>query len=128
MTHSSSAVLGSARERKAPMKRVLVVFLVAGLAVALYASTAGGSQQAVTPAQFAALKKQVGTLQKQVKVLNQVVQVLAVCDFDSSVPITNSPALHVTSPGENPDAYLVGTNKACADAMNTPSGLHKLMH
>jgi hypothetical protein len=110
------------------MQRLLVVFLVAGLAVALYVSSAGGGQQAVTPGQFAALKKQVTTLQKNVKTLTQVVQVLAVCDFDSSVPITNAPALHVTSAGENPDAYLVGTNKACADAMNTPSGLHKLMH
>ena len=110
------------------MKRVLVVSLVAGLAVALYASTAGGSQQAVTPRQFAALKKQVTTLQKNMKTLTQVVQVLAVCDFNSSVPITNAPALHVTSPGENPDAYLVGTNKDCADAMNTPGGLHRLTH
>ena len=108
------------------MKRLLAVLLVAGLAVALYASTAGGTQQAVTPGQFTALKKQVTALQKQVKTLTQVVGILAVCDFDSSVPITNAPALHVTNPGENADAYLVTTNKDCADAMNTPGGLRRL--
>ncbi len=108
------------------MKRLLAVLLVAGLAIALYASTAGGGQQAVTPGQFAALKKQVVALQKQTKVLTQVVQVLAVCDFNSSVPITNAPALHVTAAGENPDAYLVATNQECATAMNTPGGLKRL--
>jgi hypothetical protein len=110
------------------MKRVLVVFAIAGLAVALYASTAGGGQQAVTPGQFAALKKSVTTLQKQVKTLTQVAQVLATCDFDSAVAVTNAPAFHVTNPGENPDAYLVGTNKDCADAMNSPGRLSKLLH
>jgi hypothetical protein len=117
------------------MKRLLIVFAVAGLAVALYASTAGGGQKAgVTPGQFAALKKQVATLQKNFttlqknsKTLTQVVQVLATCDFNSSVPVTNAPTLHVTNPGENVDAYLVGTNKECADAMNTPTGLHQLL-
>jgi hypothetical protein len=108
------------------MKRLLAVLLAAGLAVALYASTAGGSQQAVTPGQFNALKKSVVALQKQMKTLTQVVGVLAVCDFDSSVPITNLPTLHVTSPGENPDAYLVATNQECATAMNTPGGLKRL--
>jgi hypothetical protein len=111
------------------MKRVLVVCLIAGLAVALYASTAGGGQQAApTPAQFAALKKSVATLQKQVKTLTQVAQVLATCDFDSALAVTNTPTFHVTGPGENPDAYLVGTNKDCADAMNSPGGLSKLLH
>jgi hypothetical protein len=108
------------------MKRLLAVLLVAGLAVALYASTAGGTQQAVTPGQFNALKKQVAALQKQTKTLTQVVGVLAVCDFDSSVPITNLPSLHVTAPGENADAYLVATNQECANAMNTPGGLKHL--
>jgi hypothetical protein len=101
------------------------VFLVAGLAVALYASTAGGGQQAVTPGQFAALKKQVVTLQKQVKVLNQAMAIVFTCDLDSAVPLTNAPALHVTSPGENPDAYALTTSKECADAINSPSGLRK---
>jgi hypothetical protein len=111
------------------MKRLLVVFLVAGLAVALYASTAGGGQQAaVTPAQFAALKKQVATLQKQVKFHAQLIAVLGTCDFASAVPLTNAPALHVTNPGETTDTYVVTTSKECADAMNSPAaGFHKLL-
>jgi hypothetical protein len=104
------------------------MFLVAGLAVALYASTAGGGQQAVTPGQFAALKKQVTTLQKQVKVLNQAMAIVFTCDLDSAVPLTNAPALHVTAPGEGTDTYMLATNKDCADAINSPSSaLHKLL-
>jgi hypothetical protein len=117
------------------MKKLLVVFAVAGLAVALYASTAGGAQQAaVTPGQFAALKKQVVTLQKQVvtlqkqsKLFTQAIAVLGTCDFNSAVPLTNAPALHVTNPGEGTDTYMITTTKECADAMNTPAGLHKLL-
>jgi hypothetical protein len=119
------------------MKRLLVVFLVAGLAVALYASTAGGGQQAaVTPGQFAALKKQVVAqqkqivaLQKQIKLHAQLIAVLGTCDFASAVPLTNAPTLHVTNPGETTDTYAVTTSKECADAMNTPaSAFHKLLH
>ena len=110
------------------MKRILVVIAVAGLAVALYASTAGGGQQAVTPGQFAALKKQVASLQKQVKTLTQVTVALAVCDFNSAVPLTNAPSLHISNPGEGTDTYAVTTTKECADAMNSPTGLRKLLH
>jgi hypothetical protein len=111
------------------MKRLLIVFAVAGLAVALYASTAGGGQQAsVTPKQFAALKKQVATLQKQMKLAIEAIQVLGTCDFASAVPVTNAPTLHVTNPGEGTDTYIVTTSKDCADAMNTPGALRKLLH
>jgi hypothetical protein len=118
------------------MKRLVVVFLVAGLAVVLYASTAGGGQKAaVTPGQFAALKKQVATLQKQMaaqqkqgKLIVQAIAVLGTCDFDSAVPLTNAPSLHVTNPGEGTDTYMITTTKECADAMNTPSALRKLLH
>lgn len=110
------------------MKRLLAVLLVAGLAVALYASTAGGGQQAVTPRQFAALKKQVTTLQKQVKTITDAVLVLGTCDFNSAVPLTNAPNLHVTSPGEGTDTYAVTTTKECADAMNTPALRRALLH
>jgi hypothetical protein len=117
------------------MKRLVVVFLVAGLAVALYASTAGGGQQAVTPGQFTALKKQVATLQKQMKTaqkditdLKTVAIGLIQCDFNSALPLTNSPTLHVTNPGEGTDAYFVTTSKDCADAMNSPAArLHSLL-
>ena len=107
------------------MKRLLVTFLVAGLAVALYASTAGGGQQAVTPKQFAALKKTVVTLQKQVKLHEQAIIVLGTCDFNSAVPLTNAPTLHVTGPGEGTDAYMVTTTKECADAMNSPASARR---
>ena len=119
------------------MKRLLVVLLVAGLAVvALYASTAGGGQQAaVTPGQFAALKRQVATMQKQVKTLqtqvktlNQAMAIVFTCDLDSAIPLTNAPALHVTAPGEGTDAYMLATNKDCADAINSPSSaMHKVL-
>lgn len=117
------------------MKRLLVTFLAAGLAVALYASTAGGGQQAVTPGQFAALKKQVTTLQAQMKTarkditdLKTVAVALIQCDFSSAVPVTNAPTLHVTNPGEGTDAYVVTTSKECADAMNSPAARLKLLH
>ncbi len=51
------------------MKRLLVLLVTSAVAVGLYATTAGGMQQAVTPGQFAALSKKVTTLQKQVAVL-----------------------------------------------------------
>jgi hypothetical protein len=119
------------------MRKLVVVLLVAGLAVALYASTAGGGQQAaVTPRQFAALKKQVATLQKQMKTaqkditdLKTVAIGLIQCDFNSALPLTNAPNLHVTNPGEGTDAYFVTTTKDCADAMNTPAAaLHRVLH
>jgi hypothetical protein len=110
------------------MKRLLAVLALAGLAVALYASTAGGGQQAVTPGQFAALKKQVTTLQKNVKTLTQAINVLGTCDFHSAVPLTNTPSLHVSNPGEGTDTYAVTTSKECADAMNSPGGLHLHLH
>jgi hypothetical protein len=103
------------------MKRLLVLVAAAALAVGLYTTTAGGGQQAVTPAQFNALKKQVVTLQKQVKLHAQAIAVLGTCDFASAVPLTNSPSLHVTNPGEGTDAYVVTTSKECADAMNSPT-------
>jgi hypothetical protein len=118
------------------MKRLLVVFFAAGLAVALYASTAGGGRQAaVTPGQVAALKKQVATLQKQMKTVQKDIRDLKTvaigliqCDFNSALPLTNAPALHVTNPGEGTDTYMVTTSKDCADAMNSPAGLRKLLH
>jgi hypothetical protein len=108
------------------MKRLLMLLATAGISVAVYAATATGGQQVVTPGQFAALKKQVTTLQKQVKTLNTVAGVLATCDFNAAAPFTNAPALHVSAVTEVPDFYVVATSKECADAMNTPSGLKHL--
>src|SRR5205814_3255524 len=80
-----SAVQGSARERRGAMKRLLVLAAVVSLAVGLYATTAGGTQQAVTPAQFKALKAQVAKIRKD---LNTTTAVLAGCVMGSAVPIT----------------------------------------
>jgi hypothetical protein len=121
------------------MKRLLVLVATAGLAVALYAATAGGGQQAVTPGQFAALKKSVVKLQKDVKTLNTVVgsclfvQAVPVASFgsdtegyayvraDGSVIITS--ALDVVGQNETPQAWFVGTTTDCANSMNSGSAL-----
>jgi hypothetical protein len=119
------------------MKRLLVLVATAGLAVALYATTAGGGQQAVTPGQFAALKKTVTKLQKDVKTLNSVVgsclfvQAVPVASFgtdtegyayvraDGSVIITS--ALDIVGQNETPQAWFVGTTADCASSMNSGS-------
>ena len=73
MTLASARVRGPRANEGKRMKRLIVLVATAALAVGLYATTAGGGQQAVTPGQFAALKKQVGKLQKDVKTLTTVV-------------------------------------------------------
>src|SRR5262249_51594027 len=123
------------------MKRLLVLVATAGLAVALYAATAGGGQQAVTPGQFLALKKQVVVLQKQVKTLNTVV---GQCLFIQAIPVTvygtnggtegyvykqtdgstfPTTAFDVTAQGDTPSAYAIGTSADCANAMNSGGAL-----
>ena len=108
------------------MQRLLTLVATAGISVAIYAATATGGQQVVTPAQFTALKKQVTKMQKDVNTLKQVAVALIVCDFNSAAPLTNAPSLHVTATTEAPDFYAVTTDKQCADAMNTPSPLKHL--
>jgi hypothetical protein len=122
------------------MKRLLVLVATAGLAVALYAATAGGGQQAVTPGQFAALKKQVTSLSKQVKTLNTVV---GSCLFIQALPVARygdstegyvyakadgsaafiTTAVDLVSQGDTPQAYIVGTSADCANSMNSGSAL-----
>ena len=122
------------------MKRLLVLVATAGLAVGLYAATAGGGQQAVTPAQFAALKKSVVSLQKQVKTLNAVV---GSCLFIQAIPVARyggttegyvyakadgsaafvTTALDVVAQGDTPQAFAVGTSSDCANSMNSGSAL-----
>jgi hypothetical protein len=122
------------------MKRLLVLVATAGLAVALYATTAGGGQQAVTPGQFAALKKTVASLQKQVKTLNTVV---SSCLFIQAIPVARygtqsegyvyakadgssaflTTALDVVNQGDTPQAFAVGTSSDCANSMNAGSSL-----
>ena len=122
------------------MKRLLVLVATAGLAVGLYAATAGGGQQAVTPGQFAALKKTVGSLQKQVKTLNNVI---GSCLFIQAIPVARyggstegyvyaktdgsqpflTTALDVVNQGDTPQAFAVGTSSDCANSMNAGSSL-----
>jgi len=117
------------------MKRLLALVATAGVAVGLYAATAGGGQQAVTPRQFAALSKKVTGLQKQVKTLNSVI---ATCLFVQAAPVASfgggtegyvyrqsngteflSSALDFVGESETPTAWLVGTTPDCATAMNS---------
>jgi hypothetical protein len=73
------------------MKRLLALIAAAGVAVALYATTATGSQQAVTPKQFAALKKQVAQLQKDVKLLINVAAATDACVFSGkAIPVNTA--------------------------------------
>jgi hypothetical protein len=112
------------------MKRFLVLVLTAGVAVGLYAATAGGTQQAVTPQQFSALKKQVAALQKDVKALKVKVACLgpvAVAEFgdgttagyhykqpDGSEILAS--ALDLVGEGETPGGYLAGIKTECVSA------------
>lgn len=61
------------------MKRVLVVFAAAIVAVALYAVAAPASEQGVTPKQFAALSKKVTSLKNEVRAFESC--------FKGAVPI-----------------------------------------
>jgi hypothetical protein len=109
------------------MKKLLALVATAGLAVGLYAATATGSQQAVTPAQLNAVKKQVAALKKDVTVLkafvNNCVGVAAVTQFggdtagyhykqpDGSEILTS--AIDFTSSGETPSGILATIDPQC---------------
>jgi hypothetical protein len=111
------------------MKRLLALVATAGAAVGLYAATATGGQQAVTPAQFNVLKKQVATLQKDVKALKANVACLSAdgaASFgtgtagyhykqpDGTEILTS--ALDLVGEGETPDIYLAEVDKNCVSA------------
>jgi hypothetical protein len=111
------------------MKRLLALVAAAGAAVGLYAATATGSQQAVTPAQFNALKKQVTTLQKDVKNLKASIACLSAdgaASFgsgtegyhykksDGSEILTS--ALDLVGEGETPDLFIAEVDKNCVSA------------
>jgi len=117
------------------MKRLLVLAAVVSLAVGLYATTAGGTQQAVTPAQFKALKAQVAKIRKD---LNTTTAVLAGCVMGSAVPITRysgyqavdqngtafqTTALDITDQGDTPSGFalLVSSDEACVGLINSTS-------
>ena len=142
MTMASARVRGPRANEGKRMKRLLVLVATAGLAVALYAATAGGGQQAVTPGQFAALSKKVTKLQKDVKALNSVI---GDCLFVQAVPVASfgtdtegyvyhrsdgtdviTTALDIVTANETPQAWLVGTNMQCAGEMNAGGSLKVL--
>lgn len=112
------------------MKRLMLVALAAALlGAALYATTAPASQQAVTPAQFNALKKRVAAAEKKVK---DIEGVLGAC-FNGAVPAARYTgyvgvdsantlfgpitALDVTDQGETPTMYLLDVGATCASAI-----------
>ena len=114
------------------MKRLLALIAVAGLAVALYAATATGGQQAVTPAQFKALKAQVTKMQKDVNTLKAFVSscigVVGVARFGTTGGTAGyhykqpdgaeilASAIDVTEQGETPSALLAAINPQCVSA------------
>ena len=109
------------------MKRLALVLAAAVAAVALYAATAPAGQQAVTPAQFAALSKKVTTLQKDVKSLKAAfgcLSALGIAQFgdgsttgfhykqpDGSEVLTT--AIDVTGQGEQPAALIAAIDPQC---------------
>jgi hypothetical protein len=113
------------------MKRLLALVATAGAAVGLYAATATGGQQAVTPAQFNLLKRQVAALQKDVKALKASTACLSAdgaASFggttagyhykqpDGSEILTT--ALDLVAEGEPPDLYLAEVDKNCVTAFH----------
>jgi outer membrane murein-binding lipoprotein Lpp len=109
------------------MKRLLVLVVTAVLAAGLYAATAGGGGQSVTPAQIAALNKKVAQLQKDVKALREdfsCLHALGAKEFgdgqtagyhyrqpDGSEILTS--ALDLTGQGEAPMIVLAQVDPSC---------------
>jgi hypothetical protein len=112
------------------MKRLLLVLVAGAAAVALYATASPAGQQAVTPGQLAALKKQVTTLQKDVKNLKAAFACLGAVGTveagdgstagyhyqnpDKTEVLTS--ALDVAAQGEQPNLFLVGINPQCVQS------------
>src|SRR5690348_5043311 len=69
------------------MKRFIAVAAACLLAVAIYAVTASGTPQAVTPKQFAALSKKVTTLTKKLNSVTKELVAVENCAFVAAVPI-----------------------------------------
>jgi hypothetical protein len=117
------------------MKRLLVLVAVAFGAVALYAvTTAPAGQQAVTPAQFAALTKRVSTLEKNLKKTTSTLNAVAGCVVVTAIPVTRydgyvaqdsagqaltTPALDITATGETAQFWVLTTSPSCATAINS---------
>jgi hypothetical protein len=118
------------------MKRVIAVAAIGLVAVALYAVTATGSPQAVTPRQFAALSKKVTKLQKDFNTLKSLV---LTCAFNQAVPVAQfgNPDGNEGYVYSNPDnslelqtsldfsttaaaqVWFLNTTASCASAINS---------
>jgi len=120
------------------MKRLIAAAAIGLVAVALYAVTASGTPQAVTPKQFAALSKKVTSLEKKLSSVSKELtafescvptQALGIDQFGNpganegyvySNPdnsLEKQTALDLADPSNAP-AYMLVTNKACADIIN----------
>jgi hypothetical protein len=117
------------------MKRLLALAVIAVAAVVLYTTAAPAGQQAVTPGQFNALKKQVTKLRTD---LNAMTTVLAGCVMGNAVPETQytdylatdqnnqvfkTTGLDITQQGGTPNGYalFVNSDQACINLINTTS-------
>ena len=138
MTLEPARVRGPRANEGKRMKRLLVLCVTALLAIGLYATTAGGGQQAVTPGQFNALKKKVNKIRTD---LDTTTTVLASCVMGTVVPVTRYPtsggtegylyspdgtnviltsALDITNSGSTPQGYalLVNSDPNCVNLVN----------
>ena len=116
------------------MKRFLALIATAGVAVGIYAATAPGGQQGVTPAQIRTLQAQIRTLQAQVKKLQKdmknvkgalsCITVAGAAEFgdntsagyhykqpDGTEVLTS--AIDLTAQGETPQFYIATIDSQC---------------
>ena len=118
------------------MKRLLIILIAALAAVSVYAMTATGGQQAVTPKQFNALKATVSKQGKTIKALEACLLVRAVgltqfgtgADEGYVYKPTGSNDLVLTSAidfpaqGQQPQFWVITTTPQCASAINSKAG------
>jgi hypothetical protein len=112
------------------MKRFLALIATAGVAVGIYAATAPGGQQGVTPAQIRTLQAQVKKLQKDMKNVKGALSCITVAgaaEFgdntsagyhykqpDGTEVLTS--AIDLTAQGEIPQFYIATIDSQCVQA------------
>lgn len=112
------------------MKKFLALAAVAIASVALYATAAPAGQQAVTPAQFNALKARVTKLEKRASTLEAVANTcfqgavpvaryVGYVAADSSGQATITTAVDVADKGGSPQAYILDVGATCANVINS---------
>jgi hypothetical protein len=114
------------------MQRLFIIVAIAAAAVGLYATTAGGGQQAVTPRQLAALSAKVTKLQKDLATLKAKFNCLSALgaatfgdkDTQKSGYVFKQPdgtqilttALDLTQPDEKPQLDLLQIDPTCVSS------------